>query len=146
MQVILLPCCMKCWRQLRIQMVLRWFSCLFPFFFLLFSVSIYLSFFPIHFNLELMKHQQVPKMPVVLFLFHSFVLLHQALADRASMHAKVEFNVLPLDHGSIQQPIMQLPEVCCCMDKMIFYFLIQLICLVFISVHSVATCLSCNGV
>jgi hypothetical protein len=39
------------------------------------------------------------------------------------MHAKVEFNVLPLDHGSIQQPIMQLPEVCCCMDKKNFLLL-----------------------
>ncbi|KAE8124605.1 hypothetical protein FH972_019472 [Carpinus fangiana] len=35
----------------------------------------------------------------------------QALGDRASMHGKVEFNILPLDHGSIQQPIMQLPEI-----------------------------------
>jgi hypothetical protein len=56
-------------------------------------------------------------MPVVLFLVLLFLLLQQALADRASMHGKVEFNILPLDHGSIQQPIMQLPEVCFYMDK-----------------------------
>ncbi|EXC11740.1 Putative callose synthase 8 [Morus notabilis] len=39
----------------------------------------------------------------------------QALADRESVNSKSEFfvpyNILPLDHGGIQQAIMQLPEV-----------------------------------
>ncbi|XP_050220253.1 putative callose synthase 8 isoform X2 [Mercurialis annua] len=40
---------------------------------------------------------------------------HQALADRDSNRARSElyvpYNILPLDHGGIQQAIMQLPEI-----------------------------------
>ncbi|XP_039040472.1 putative callose synthase 8 isoform X1 [Hibiscus syriacus] len=39
---------------------------------------------------------------------------HQALADRDSIRARSEmfaYNILPLDHGGIQQAIMKLPEI-----------------------------------
>ncbi|KAM3732281.1 hypothetical protein ACB098_11G048200 [Castanea mollissima] len=35
----------------------------------------------------------------------------QALAGRESIHTNFEYNILPLDNGSIQQTIMQLPEI-----------------------------------